>query len=57
MDTRKVVLGGLLLIVSSLILLQSDTIAATMPTAVTGVVAIGMAGGALLLGTSDPNSI
>ncbi|MFB6299945.1 MAG: hypothetical protein ABEH65_06750 [Halobacteriales archaeon] len=57
MDTRKVVLGGLLLVVSSLVLLQSEAVTATVPTAVTGVVAVGMAGSALLLGTTDPNSI
>jgi hypothetical protein len=53
-DTQKVALGVLLLAVSSVLVLgtSSDLLSSALPTAVLAIGALGLAAGALLVGTS-----
>jgi len=53
MDTKKVGLGTLLLVVSSVVILSTASMNSPVPLAAAGVAALGMAAGALLLGTSE----
>ncbi|MBV0900662.1 hypothetical protein [Haloarcula salina] len=52
-DTRKVALGVLLLVVSSALILGTGTIDIGIPTVAAGLAALGLAAGALLVGTSE----
>jgi hypothetical protein len=54
-DTQKVGLGALLLVVSSVLILgsSSDLLSSALPTAVLALGALGLAAGSLLLGTSE----
>ncbi|WP_276271232.1 hypothetical protein [Haloarcula litorea] len=50
-DTRKVMLGALLLLVSTVLIL--GPLGLPVPTVAAGVAALGLAAGALLVGTSE----
>jgi len=50
-DTRKVVLGSLLLVASTILIL--GPLGVSIPAIVTAAAALGMAAGALLVGTSE----
>jgi len=52
-DTRKVALGVLLLVVSSALILGTGTIDIGIPTVAAALAALGLAAGALLVGTSE----
>ncbi|WP_336338058.1 hypothetical protein [Haloarcula brevis] len=52
-DTRKVVLGAVLLAVSTVLILGTGAIDIGIPAAAGTVAALGLAAGALLLGTSE----
>lgn len=52
-DTRKVGVGVLLLVVSSAIILGSGQISSGVPAWAVSVAALGMAAGALFVGTSE----
>lgn len=52
-DTRKVILGAVLLAVSTVLILGTGTIDIGIPAAAGGLAALGMAAGALLIGTSE----
>lgn len=52
MDTTKVAVGALLLVVSSAILFGLGVAGGTLPVLIGAVAALGMAAGALLVGTS-----
>jgi hypothetical protein len=53
MDSLKVGLGALLLVVSSVILLAIGTIGSSIPVYLGAIAALGLAAGSLLVGTSS----
>ena len=55
-DTRKLVLGLLLLVVSSVVILAAGFIDSAVPAVLAGIAALGMAGGSLLVGLSEENA-
>jgi len=52
-DTRKVILGAVLLAVSTVLILGTGAIDIGIPAIAGAVAALGMAAGALLIGTSE----
>jgi len=52
-DTRKVILGSILLVVSSVIILGAGQLGSGFPFWAASIAALGMAAGALFLGTSE----
>lgn len=52
-NTRKLALGVLLLVVSSIVILAAGFIDSAVPAVLAGVAALGMAGGSLLVGLSE----
>ncbi|QIO22302.1 hypothetical protein [Haloarcula sp. JP-L23] len=52
-DNRKVILGALLLFVSTALILGTGPIDVAIPAVAAGVAALGLAAGALLVGTSE----
>ena len=52
-DTRKVVLGTLLLVASSAIILGTGQLGNGLPTWAISIAALGLAAGALFVGTSE----
>ncbi|MDS0222614.1 hypothetical protein NDI54_14810 [Haloarcula sp. S1AR25-5A] len=52
-DTRKVILGAVLLAVSTVLILGTGAIDIGIPAAAGALAALGMAAGALLIGTSE----
>jgi hypothetical protein len=52
-DTRKVALGAALLAVSTVLILGAGPIDIGLPAIAAGVAALGLAAGALLVGTSE----
>jgi hypothetical protein len=52
-DTRKVALGAVLLLVSTVLILGTGPINVGVPGIAAGVAALGLAAGALLVGTSE----
>ncbi|MBX0293552.1 hypothetical protein [Haloarcula nitratireducens] len=52
-DKRKMLLGGVLLFVSSVLILTAGPISLGIPSIVGGLAALGLAAGSLLVGTSE----
>jgi len=52
-DTRKVALGALLLVVSSALILGTGQVSLNVPVYAAALAALGLAAGALLVGTSE----
>jgi hypothetical protein len=52
-DTRKVILGAVLLAVSTVLILGTGAINLGIPIAAAALAALGLAAGALLIGTSE----
>lgn len=52
-DTRKVVAGAALLVLSSVLILSSGQVEVGLPRVLASLAAIGLAAGALLVGTSE----
>lgn len=52
-DKRKVIAGAALLLISSVLILGSGQIEAGLPRVAASVAALGLAAGALLVGTSE----
>jgi hypothetical protein len=52
-DKRKVIVGGLLLFVSTALILGTGPLDVAVPVFAAGVAALGLAAGALLVGTSE----
>jgi len=52
-DTRKVILGSILLVVSSVIILGTGQLGSGFPVWAASIAALGMAAGALFVGTSE----
>jgi hypothetical protein len=55
-DTRKVVIGALLLVASSVVILATGSLNTEIPAALAALGALGMAAGALLVGMSEENA-
>lgn len=52
-DTRKVIAGAVLLVLSSVLILGSGQVEIGLPRILASVAALGLAAGALLVGTSE----
>ncbi|WP_435195798.1 hypothetical protein [Natronomonas sp. EA1] len=55
-DTRKVALGVLLLVASTVVILATGTRGSEVPGILAGLGALGMAAGSLLVGMSEENA-
>jgi len=53
MDKTKVIVGALLLVVSSVVLLTTGFLGTPVPLLAAGLASLGLAAGSLLIGTSD----
>jgi len=53
-DTRKVALGVVLLAISTVLIFGTGTLGVALPVAAITAGALGLAAGALLVGTADP---